>query len=256
LIDRTTPMSEKHETSQVRSWWQRFVRRFRGSLQPEGTLAAPTGQHYQENAEARFYREHGYARATAPLPWGEDITAHNGEVEREYREEVARRQAAYEIGAYVPRYFCESLDTPGVFDRVNWDLEMSLLPGRRVNLTDSPGVPMQPVLTSAEHRQAREVGHLGRVVSGLERQRTIRDEIGSREDILAFVGGNADIADQVEDKARELFGVEDLDAPLLLTGPREMTPAERAFDTAVKGLHTDDGYYLKDPTGKIVGIID
>jgi hypothetical protein len=78
---------------------------------------------------------------------------------------------------------------------------------------------MQPVLTDTEMFQARMAGALGREVAGVEKGktpaiRTPRDLIGSRASIVEACRGSEAMADQVEQSAREMFGVTDLDAPL------------------------------------------
>lgn len=189
-------------------WKDRLRQKWSGSLRPEGTIAlpAPTAQHYQENEDGRFRREHGFAPATRPAEWSADITEHNTAVQQEYAAEVERLKAAYSVGEYHPRFFCDVWDA-GISEYVatpNWDLEMTLRPGGRVNVTKDPGVPMQPTLTEADVQQAREIGMLGREVNALETD-PIRRYVGTRQEILRACGGDERIADEVEAKARELM---------------------------------------------------
>lgn len=215
-------------------WLERLKLRWalRGSTtSPMSTGALPgTEQRAEETAAQKFKREHGFSEATTPMPWSEDISKHNAAIDKEYREEVERRRFAYLCGEYKPQ-FVDTSDmtpdriedlrngaTPGI-DEINWHLEMTLSPGRRVNVTADIGVPVQPVLSDIEHFEARMAGSLGREVAAIERGKapafkTARDFIGSRESILAAVGDNEAVADQVEANARKMFGVEDLDAPL------------------------------------------
>ncbi len=214
--------------------WERLKLRWalRGSTtSPMSTGALPgTEQRAEETSAQKFKREHGYSEATTPMPWGEDISKHNAEVDKEYREEVKRRRFAYLCGEYRPQFIDTSDMTPeriedlrhgaipGV-DEINWHLEMTARPGARVDVTEDVGVPVQPVLSDIEHFEARMAGSLGREVAAIERGKapgfkTARDFIGSRASILAAVGGNDAMADQVEANARQMFGVEDLDAPL------------------------------------------
>lgn len=205
--------------------WQRLKLRWamRGTPNhPLTTGSLPgTEQHAEETSAQKFKRERGFSEATDPLPWSEDISQHNKAVAEEYNAEIALRKLAYAEGRYQPRMFCEVWhpEMGEYVPEVNWDLEMTLMPGRRVDVTKSPGVPMQPALTVSELTEARIAGNLAREVTALEQgtkqdPKTPREFIGSRQTILANVGGDEAIADQVEESARKAFGVEDLDAPL------------------------------------------
>lgn len=225
------PVSPTVAAYQKRSWWQRLKARMAGSMHPVGTIAAPMGQHYEQTEAEQFYAEHGYSRATTPAPWSADIAAHNAAVDKEYREEIERRQAAMRAGEYTPRFilvpsaeapplvwahYTAVIDgaTPALVDDIDWDMELSLMPGRRTTVTHDPGVPVQ---TMDPHTLTvgREIGQMARLVQVEEtKANTPRALIGSRATILASVGGIEALADQVEANARAFFGVEDLDAPL------------------------------------------
>ena len=187
-------------------WKERLRQKWSGSVQP--TIPAPTAQHYQMTAAERWRRDHGYSQATTPAPWTEDIQKHNQTVAAEYHAEIVRRKKAFELGEYLPRFFMDSDVNPGVYDEVNWDLEMSLLPGRRVDVTKAVGVPMQPPLSEAEYEQGREIGNLARAVAATETDPITR-YVGTREEVLRACNGDEARADSVFAKARELFGEPD-----------------------------------------------
>jgi hypothetical protein len=193
------------------NWLERLKLRWalRGSQPHAFDLTAGTEQHRQQTAAERFHQEHGYSQATAPAEWTEDIAKHNQEVRDEYRAEVQRRQDAYLAGEYLPRFFFPRTDPVSlrqVTTDVNWDLEMTLLPGRRVDVTKETGVPIQPPLSEADYETASQIGRLGREVTAAETD-PVRKYLGSREDVLAACGGDAGETDKVEAKARALFGV-------------------------------------------------
>ncbi len=223
------------------SWLSRFRQRFRGSLDTTGTavLPAPTEQHAEKTVEQRFKEEHGYSQASEPERWTEDISKHNAAVQQEYSYEIESRKAAFVLGDYVPRFFERMLTDDenahyaektvegaqvraGLVAEVNWDLELTLRPGARVDVTETDGVVKQPLVSDVA--QARAHGELGREVASLEREearahvaalgpKSVRDVIGTRAMILKATNGNEALANQAEAKAREVFGVDDLDAP-------------------------------------------
>lgn len=218
---------------------RRILNRWRfGRMSVTGTsaLPIPTEQQAVLTDEDKFKRDHGFSAATTPAPWTEDIARHNAQADRDYAAAVQELKDGYLAGTYRPRFLMfEDLadervgaimagDKPTV-DEVNWHLEMTLQRGARENVTKIQ--PLWPVLTDADAADAREAGNLARVVAGLERQQglhtldtrmqaarlsPIRQAIGTREQILQQCGGNTALADAVERKAREEFGVEDLDA--------------------------------------------
>lgn len=234
-------MASAVETYKQRSWWQRMKARMSGSMHPVGTIAAPMGQHYEMTAEQKYKAEHGFSAATTPAPWSDDIRAHNKEIDREYAEEIEYRKKAFLEGKYQPRFiqvpgFEASTEAwahyeavvqkrePILADDINWDLEMSMDHSRRVDITNDDSIK-QPSLTVTEAFEARLAGNMGREVANLERggspvAQSPRDVIGSRARILAECGGSEELADQVEQKAREFFEVEDLDAPMPQPEPR------------------------------------
>lgn len=229
-------MLMKNRYWSFQQWKDRLKLRWamRGSVaSPMTTTALPTEQQQEKSAEQKFKEARGFSMATAPLPWSEDIAAHNKAIDVEYDEEIARRKVAFLAGEYKPRFLNLSDDvmsddrleaiverhekpTP---DEIDWRLEMTLAPGRRVNVTTDVGVPMQPVLSDVQYHEARMAGALGREVKAMEQgtttgMRTPRDIIGSRASIVEACRGDERMADQVEASARQMFNVEDLDTPL------------------------------------------
>ncbi len=212
-------------------------------------FGVPVEQHRQMTEAERFQAERGFGMATAPDEWTEDIAKHNAALQAEYAEEVERRKAAYRDGTYRPRFYLTVENEDGTFNvlpEVNWDLEMALLPGRRTDVTHErlENLPlyapkavreqmavdaMKRVVSTAEQRDdILKLGHIGdirdvhRDQNGhiiIPARRTVRDLIGSREAILLAVNGNALMADQIEEHARTMFGVVDLDEPLPVTAP-------------------------------------
>lgn len=194
-------------------WLERLKLRWalRGSQPHAFDLTAGTEQHRQMTADERFHEAHGFAAATRPAPWTSDITTHNTEVRLEYDAEVIRRQQAWVDGTYTPRFFNDVPDGT-MLGEVNWDLEMTLRPGARLDLTCDSGVPMQDPVTLADLEAAREAGHLGREVDAIERgigprdvESLLRTYVGSRAEVLAACGGNEAMADQVFAKGRQLL---------------------------------------------------
>jgi hypothetical protein len=210
----------------MREWLQqlRLRWRFRQTLPAEGTAALPTPTVQHEDG-AR-----DYAHAIAPLPQTDEQQAHNAAIEAEYQAEIDLRRGLMRRGLYKARFYNmapPAHDLPGGGttgdwlndpDRVNWDLELTLDAGRRLNLTTDPGTVPQPLVTREEvaERQAttRVIERLDRVEAGRLAAVTARDLIGTRAQILAACYGNAAMADLVEAKARDVLGVEDLDAPV------------------------------------------
>lgn len=189
----------------------------------EGTMAIPTVQNEDLSDEEQFRREHGYSKARVPLPWSEDISKHNAEVDAEYNAEIGRRKVLMLAGEYKPRWVLYGLDVlpdPTNPDHVDWHLEMSMDPGRRVNVTKDVGVPMQPMVSDDEMAQRRAVGRLRRGLSVLDPTNpakvpaTVRALIGSRYKVLEECHWNETLADQVEAAACKTFGVASVDAPL------------------------------------------
>lgn len=98
-------------------------------------------------------------------------------------------------------------------EEVDWDLELSVSPGRRTNVTTDPGVPHQPMLTQQEYDEVKALSAMLATVRAAEIEaKTPRAIIGSRQTILDACGGDEQVADQVEASARKHFGVADLDA--------------------------------------------
>lgn len=208
----------------LRKWIQRTLRRLRidRSVHLSETLRAPTEQHAVLTDAQKFKRDHGYEMATEAAPWTEDITKHNNAVEREYQQVVAELKAAYDHGMYRPRFLLS--DTIGdermgeiltgarpTEDEINWDLEMTMHPIARANVTKSTLKPVLALLTKDDEAVARQIGHFHRLVNAEERKqsrRTVESVLGTREEILAACGGNEALADQVEAKARAEFGLE------------------------------------------------
>lgn len=201
----------------------------RGSSSSPLTPTSPgREQVHQDTAEEAFRKTHGYSQATAPLPATADISKHNAEVQREYDAEVERRKLAYEAGEYKPRFYMDAWNV--FYDRfvpvVNWDLEMTLRPGARVDVTKDIGVPIQPPLSLQQETEARIAGNLGREVALLEKGvdrpvRTLRELTGTREEMLKACNGNVELCDELETMLRETFKVKSLDDPI---------PAERPVD--------------------------
>lgn len=222
------------------TWYRRLLARLKiGTLHASGTMAfpAPEGQHEELTADAKWKREHGFSAATAPDEWTEDIARHNKAVNVAYRASVAHMQQDYVSGLYRPRFLLgeeqESGDggipparyaellagaAPRV-DEINWDLEMTLQAGARVDVTKSTGVPVLPMPTAEDLAVAESSRRLMTEVQRMEagdgpRGGSVRSLIGTRKEILAFCGGDEAQADAVEEHARKLFDVADLNDPI------------------------------------------
>lgn len=101
----------------------------------------------------------------------EDIALHNKALEDEYAAEIEARKVGMRAGLYRPR-FCLSQrrnDATGELERwdfekhhndpewVNWDLEMSMEPGRRLDVTKGSGLPSEaPPPVPSQEQIARE----------------------------------------------------------------------------------------------------
>lgn len=212
--------------------WQWLRNKFGGSVQPVGTIAAPTAIHYEKTAEEKYKEEHGFSMASTPMPWSDDISAHNAGIEKAYQEAVEELKLQFLAGEYRPRFlasFTNELQAwlvtnPGKtfadappemqVDCIAWDLEMTADRGARADVTKDVGVEMLPEPTLEDIQVARESGHLSRLIAATKegRKMTYREAFGlSREEILAQARGDQAVADQVEDMARKTFGVESLD---------------------------------------------
>lgn len=224
----------------------------RSSAGQPGTLGVPLEQHEQLSDREKWRREHGYSAAFSPDEWSEDIARHNAEVEKEYQQEVETRRAAYMAGTYKPRFLMTGSFvydavlagvalaefTPAeIVGCIDWDLELSADPGRRINVTKDTGKPLIPVLSDSDvslqkqiDRYAGAMAKMAHLQAGgpslyqsardsnhkivVPPRRTVRDLIGSRESILLAVGNNREMADQVERHALNMFGVKSLDEPV------------------------------------------
>ena len=221
------------------NWFERLKMRWhmRGSAAaPLTTTAIPTQQHEMLTDAEKFKRDHGYSASTAPMPATPEIEAHNAAVEQEYRDEIDRRKAAFERGEYTPRFmmvrpgheapmFLDDqgiqdwiLRNPGLID-VNWDLEMSQGPGRRVDVTEDIGKPVLPMPTADDLAQVNEVNRQRRRVEAIEAevalgplrisapdQQAAAKALGlTFAEILDGCGGNVALAHQVAKKAGTLI---------------------------------------------------
>jgi len=228
----------------IRAWWGLLDIK----AQAIGTAAFPVGQHEELTDAERFKREHGYSAAFAPLPATPELEAHNRAIEAEYAAEVEARKALLAKGLYRPRFLHPSLTmeqemevlalahplarsdarhtmtreritaiqmgaTPRV-DEVDWHLEMTLEPGRRVNVTKDAGAPMLDLPTQSAMEQAAERRELAARVAEVEAQvrgRTVRSILGSRAQTLAACRGDESMADEIEARAMRAYGVTSLD---------------------------------------------
>lgn len=223
---------------------QWFRRKVGGSVSTEGMMAVPTAQHYEKTEEEKFREKRGFGMAVEPMPWSDDIARRNKEVEEEYRAEIEARKAATLAGTYKPRFVVPVLtddqraqvnamaDEDAAYQllhqfhrlrfdaivagapidvetEVNWDMEMTIDPGARANVTKDDSVK-QAALTEVEESQYREIGKLHRAIAleeieqGIARQ-DLTGIIGSDEEILAQCGGNEQLAAQVKAKGLELL---------------------------------------------------
>lgn len=207
--------------------------RLRRALTPSTTAGIPMQSHEQHaelTDDQKWEKAHGFSVARAPMPWTDEQTAHNLAVDTHYDEQILERQAAYLNGTYQPRFI---ITDPNIFAEamsarergvmvpihcINWHLEMSMRPEARVNVTHE-SEKQQASLTPEELAQAREAGRLGREVAGLE-QRELKRLILRPEDDPG-------------------------------------TPAQQAFDRALKGVRLDyDDMTVKNADGKVIGLID
>jgi hypothetical protein len=210
------------ETWRHRFWRLRMRWAFRRSNSVVGTASLPANElHEDDTQEEAFRRSHGYARARVPMPQTDEQQAHNRALDEEYAAEIAHRKNLLQAGEYKARFYttvfqptAEELLNP---DCVNWDMELTMEPGRRRDVTKETGIPLQPVITPDQVAERRAVDQM---IAGLDRMQageqviTVRDLVGSRQHILDACHGNEAMADQVEQKARDTFGVTDLDLPL------------------------------------------
>lgn len=231
----------------LRQWWG--LRNL--TLGTSGTMAMPVGQHEQLSEAEAFRREHGYSAGFEPELATPEIAAHNAAINAEYNEEIDRRCKAMQAGDYRPRFLNPQLTSnqrlhlltiegrgerhameqalldarlttiagnPSLanYEEVNWHLELTMEPGRRVDVTTGTGQPFLQPVTPEAIAQANEIRTLKAKVTereALGREMTARDLIGSRESVLAACGGNEALADQVEANAMRTFGVTSLDEP-------------------------------------------
>ena len=241
----TAPPRRPGIIARIRQWWG--LRNL--ALGTSGTMAMPVGQHEQLSEAEAFRREHGYSAGFEPERATPEIAAHNRAIDAEYNEEVDRRFKAMQAGDYSPRFLLPALtsaqmmqllliDDPGeryavehalfdaramvisnnpslaAYEEVNWHMEMTLLPGRRTDVTKGTGQPFLQPVTPEAIAQANEIRTLRSKVTereALGRERTVRDIIGSRESVLDACGGNESMADAVEANAKRSFGVDSLD---------------------------------------------
>ena len=110
------------------------------------------------------------------------------------------------------------LRNPGLID-VNWDLEMSQGPGRRVDVTEDIGKPVLPMPTADDLAQVNEVNRQRRRVEAIEAevalgplrisapdQQAAAKALGlTFAEILDGCGGNVALAHQVAKKAGTLI---------------------------------------------------
>lgn len=196
------------------SWWNRVKRAMaHADAVTRGEVTRPRTEQRRELTDAeKWQQEHGFSAAVTPMPATADISKHNAVIDREYRDEIERRQALMRHGAYRPRFALATYDPFGALtvDQVDWDLEMTADPLRRLDLTHETAT-QQPMPDEVDLATAREIGTLAREVAALERDDVlagVRLITGSREELLKAVGGDEALADQLEAKAR-LF-VEDV----------------------------------------------
>ena len=209
----------------------------RGSVAaPISTTAIPTEQREQLTADQKWAQEHGFSAAFPSMPDTVETAAHNKAIDDEYRDEVKLRKDAWISGEYQPRFFVvesdnycrlkpsdiESLRLSASVDSVNWDLEMSMLPGRRTDVTHERAKQLETVTPDHVAGQMA-IDAAGRSLTDAElgrreTPRTVRDLVGSRATILRLVGGDAEKADAIERKALELLGAESMDAPIPVPG--------------------------------------
>jgi hypothetical protein len=233
--------------ARIRQWWG--LRNL--TVGTSGTMAMPVGQHEQLSEAEAFRREHGYSAGFEPERATPEVAAHNAAVEAEYQNEILKRYEEMKAGTYRPRFLNPDLTddqrltllyvndnvkrfameqamldaraqaiahdpTLAAFQEVNWHMELTLEPGRRVDVTKGTGQPFLQPVTPEALAQANEIRTLKAKVTereALGREMTARDLIGSRESVLAACGGNEALADQVEANAMRTFGVTSLDEP-------------------------------------------
>lgn len=209
--------------------WQRIKARLAvARLTPVGTVGIPVGQHEELTEASKYRREHGFSMATSPLEASPEIAAHNAAISREYEAEIDRRKALHAAGEYTPRYYVpvisEGPEGTVIYEittEVDWDLEMTMLPGRRTDVTKDT-LQALPLAKAEDVDKAREVNRLRTGIADIEGGRvhvtkqTGRDVVGSRETILEACGGNASMADQVEANALKMLGLASLDDVIVL----------------------------------------
>ncbi len=104
-------------------------------------------------------------------------------------------------------------------ENVNWDLELTMEPGRRLDVTTSTGVPQNaPAPSAQEIADDLEARRLRVAIDRIEDMDvrlvlgpTVADMVGNRETIIEACGGNEAEADKVIAKALEMFGAKSLD---------------------------------------------
>lgn len=186
-----------------------------------GAVTGPVGftEGIHETGPGAFRRAHGYSEATDPMEATVEIAAHNKLIDDEYTAEIERRKALHAEGKYTPRYYVmeQRYDAlraewvPELTGEVNWHMEIAMLEGRRVNVTDGVGEQQQAPLGDAE---AMELSRMRNKVAYLEggaaAPQTLADIIGTWDVILDQCGGSEDIANQVVKNACLAFGVSSL----------------------------------------------
>lgn len=174
----------------LRLWWwlargYLYGARWRWRNRASDLLSWPVGQHQQQTEAEKWKAEHGFSPAGETAPWDDDLRAHNAKVNEAYRVELERRQFEYRIlGTYTPRYgriVPSRMGPPimvgdrevdwgllgGVSFEVSWEMEMSLRPGARADVTGLGKV--QPDLPADGFEQQRRIGNLHRMVNAAER---------------------------------------------------------------------------------------
>lgn len=184
----------------LRWWIYSSLLRYRWLSRRSTTdLFTPAGQHQQQTEAEKWKAEHGFSPGGETAPWDDDMRAHNAKVTAEYQAELDKRQFEYRIlGTYTPRYgrmvptrmgpillVAARVSTPSgwlddwhelsqmgdtIFE-VSWDLEMTLRPGARVDVTGLGKV--QPTVSDEVFHQQRQIGDLTRRIHAEEMKESL-----------------------------------------------------------------------------------